>query len=257
MSNKLTSIKSAAASAVEAARAAHAHAAEAHPAPAIAVSATMREYLAEIYRLQGGADGATTSALADRLDVSPSAVVRMLRRLDESGLLTHTPYHGVELSPEGTREALRGIRRHRLLEVFLVKVMRFGWDEVHTEAHGLDAGMTDAFEDRMDELCGYPTHCPHGDPIPTREGRIAQIDDDPLLEVGVGLLAKVSRVKSEEPAKLRYLAELGLVPGAEIEVLGRAPFNGPMRLKVGEGREAREHVIGSEVAKCLRIVRPA
>ncbi len=253
MTNKSTSIKNATASAVEAARAAHAHAGGSPDAPAVTVSATMREYLAEIYRLQGGADGATTSALAERLEVSPSAVVRMLRRLDETGLLKHTPYHGVELSPEGTREALRGIRRHRLLEVFLVKVMRFGWDEVHTEAHGLDAGMTDAFEDRMDQLCDFPTHCPHGDPIPTRDGKITPVDDAPLLEAAVGQLATVSRVKSDEPAKLRYLAELGLVPGAPIDVLGRAPFNGPMRLKVGAGRDAREHVIGSEVARCLRI----
>jgi DtxR family transcriptional regulator, Mn-dependent transcriptional regulator len=253
MTNKSTSIKNATASAVEAARAAHAHAGGSQDAPAVTVSATMREYLAEIYRLQGGADGATTSALAERLEVSPSAVVRMLRRLDETGLLKHTPYHGVELSPEGTREALRGIRRHRLLEVFLVKVMRFGWDEVHTEAHGLDAGMTDAFEDRMDQLCDFPTHCPHGDPIPTRDGKITLVEDAPLLEATVGQVATVSRVKSDEPAKLRYLAELGLVPGAPIDVLGRAPFNGPMRLKVGAGRDAREHVIGSEVARCLRI----
>lgn len=253
MTSKLTPIKQAAASAVEAARAAHAHATDAPAMPGVTVSATMREYLAEIYRLQVGPDGATTSALAERLEVSPSAVVRMLRRLDETGLLKHTPYHGVELSPEGTREALRGIRRHRLLEVFLVKVMGFGWDEVHTEAHGLDAGMTDAFEDRMDQLCGYPTHCPHGDPIPTRAGQIAPIEDSPLLDATVGQSARVNRVKSDEPAKLRYLAELGLVPGAPITVLGRAPFNGPMRLQVGLGRDAREHVIGSEVAKCLRI----
>lgn len=256
MSNKLTPIKQAAASAVEAARAAHAHATEVHPAAAVVVSATMREYLAEIYRLQGGPDGATTSALAERLEVSPSAVVRMLRRLDETGLLKHTPYHGVELSPDGTREALRGIRRHRLLEVFLVKVMGFGWDEVHDEAHGIDAGMSDAFEDRMDLLCGHPTHCPHGDPIPTRDGQIAPVHDAPLLDASIGQHAQVSRVKSDEAAKLRYLAELGLVPGASIEVLGRAPFNGPMRLQVGLGRDAREHVIGSEVAKCLRIVVP-
>ncbi len=253
MTNKLTPIKKAAASAIEAARAAHNHAVEAHDRPSVVVSATMRDYLAEIYRLQSDPNGATTSALAERLEVSPSAVVRMLRRLDETGLLKHTPYHGVELSPEGTREALRGIRRHRLLEVFLVKVMRFGWDEVHTEAHGLDAGMTDSFEDRMDLLCDYPTHCPHGDPIPTREGQIAPVADDPLLDAAVGTSTIVSRVKSDESAKLRYLGELGLVPGAPIEILGRAPFNGPMRLKVGAGRDAREHVIGSEVAKCLRI----
>src|SRR3970040_3172251 len=112
----------------------------------------MQEYLGEIYRLQRSPEGVTPSALADRLEVSPPAVVRMLRRLDEAGLLTHIPYQGVKLSPQGEREALRSIRRHRLLEAFLVQVMGFGWDEVHTHAHGLDSAINDEVEDRMDDL---------------------------------------------------------------------------------------------------------
>lgn len=213
----------------------------------------MREYLGEIYRLQATPDGATTSALAEKLEVSPSAVVRMLRKLDEARMLTHTPYKGVQLTPEGEREALRSIRRHRLLEVFLVKVMGFGWDEVHEQAHGLQLTITNEFEDRMDAVCGYPTHCPHGDPIPTKDGRIAPVNDQPLLEAPVGASGILRRVKTDEGDRLRYCADLGLVPGAQVQVISRAPFNGPLRLRLGTGRESREHVIGTEIARILRM----
>jgi DtxR family Mn-dependent transcriptional regulator len=208
-----------------------------------------REYLGEIYRLERSPEGVTTSALAERLEVSSSAVARMLRRLDQLGFLTHVPYQGVKLSPAGEREALHSIRRHRLLEVFLVKVMGFGWDEVHEESHGLQLTISDAFEDRMDALAGHPTHCPHGDPIPTKEGQMAATHDAPLLELSVGAGAVLRRVKTDDGEKLRYLAELGLVPGVQLRVLGRAPFNGPLRIRAN----GNEHVIGTELAKSLRV----
>lgn len=213
----------------------------------------MREYLGEIYRLQSTPEGATTSLLAERLEVSPSAVVRMLRRLAEAKMLTHTPYKGVTLTAAGEREALKSIRRHRLLEVFLVKVMGFGWEEVHAESHGLQLTISEAFEDRMDAVCGYPTHCPHGDPIPTKDGRIAPTNDQPLIEVGAGASAVVRRVKTDDADKLRYLAELGLVPGTPIRVVNRAPFNGPLRLQIGAGAKPAEHVIGTEIAQVVRV----
>jgi DtxR family Mn-dependent transcriptional regulator len=215
----------------------------------------MREYLGEIYRLEHTPEGVTTSRLAEILEVSPSAVVRMMRRLDEAGMLTHTPYKGVQLTPQGEREALHSIRRHRLLEVFLVKIMGFGWEEVHAQAHGLELTMTDAFEDRMDVVCGFPTHCPHGDPIPTKDGRIAPVNDQPLLEAPAGASAVVRRVKSDDPDKLRYIAQLGLVPGAPIQIVNRAPFNGPLRLRVNNA--PAEYVIGTEIAQTLRVERLA
>jgi DtxR family Mn-dependent transcriptional regulator len=216
------------------------------------ISPVMREYLGEIFRLQQSREGVTTSRLAEVLEVSPSAVVRMLRRLDEAGMLTHTPYRGVELTPTGEREALASIRRHRLLEVFLVKVMGFGWEEVHEQAHGLQLTITNAFEDRVDVVCGYPTHCPHGDPIPTKDGRLAPVNDRPLIEAPVGASAVIRRVKTDDPDKLRYIADLGLVPGTAIYVANRAPFNGPLRVRM-EREKAREHVIGTEIAQTLRV----
>lgn len=213
----------------------------------------MREYLGEIYRLQRTPEGAATSMLAERLEVSPPAVVRMLRRLDEAGLLEHRPYQPVKLTRSGELEALRSIRRHRLLEVFLVRVMGFGWDEVHDHAHSLEKVINDEFEDRMDVVSGRPTRCPHGDPIPTREGVMPQVNDQPMLEVPTGTQGVLSRVRTHEPEKLRYLAELGLVPGTPVKVVGRAPFNGPVRLAIGSRRDAREQVLGTELADSLRM----
>jgi DtxR family transcriptional regulator, Mn-dependent transcriptional regulator len=221
------------------------------------ISPIMKEYLGEIYRLERSPDGGgvTTSALAERLEVSPPAVVRMLRRLDEAGLLTHIPYQSVKLTPDGEREALRSIRRHRLLEAFLVKVMGFGWDEVHEQSHKLQLAITDAFEDRMDAVSGFPTHCPHGDPIPTKDGRIAEVNDQPLLDAPVGAQGILRRVKTDDGEKLRYLAKLGLIPGTLICILNRAPFNGPLRIKVQDPQQRtnQEHVIGTELAQALRV----
>jgi DtxR family Mn-dependent transcriptional regulator len=184
-----------------------------------------------------------------RLDVTASAVARMLRRLDQAGMLTHVPYQGIKLSEQGEREALRSIRRHRLLEVFLVKVMGFGWDEVHDESHGLQLTITDAFEDRMDVLAGHPRYCPHGDPIPTKDGIMEATHDQPLVEVPNGAATVLRRVKTDDSEKLRYLAGLGLMPGIKLKVVNRAPFNGPVRIKAN----GREHVLGTELAKTLRV----
>ena len=213
------------------------------------ISPIMREYLGEIYRLARSAEGVSTSALAERLEVSPSAVARMLRRLDTAGMLSHVPYKGVQLTPQGEREALASIRRHRLLEVFLVKVMGFHWDEVHEQAHGLQLTITDAFEDHMDIVAGFPTHCPHGDPIPTKEGRMAATHDCPLPELPANTPAVLRRVKTDDGEKLRYLEALGLMPGSPVRIVHRAPFNGPLRLQAN----GRDHVIGMELAKALRV----
>lgn len=207
-----------------------------------------REYLAEIYRLQSSTDEpVTTTALAMRLDVSSPAVVRMMRRLAKEGYLRRQPYKGVRLTPEGKREALKSIRRHRLLEAFLVTVMKFGWDEVHEHAHAMEAVINDQFEDRMDELAGHPARCPHGDPIPTKEGLMPPIRDVSLAEVPLGTAGVIRRIRNHTPEKLRYLAEHRLIPGTQITLINRAPFNGPVRLRTPDG----EHVLGAEMANDL------
>ncbi|MBI3361731.1 MAG: metal-dependent transcriptional regulator [Chloroflexi bacterium] len=212
-----------------------------------AISSTMREYLGEVYRCHHRGERATTGLLASRLGVSLPAVAKMFARLDKAGYLRREPYQGVSLTSAGEREALRSIRRHRLLEVFLVKVMGFGWEETHDHSHALEGAVSDALEDRMDEMTGHPTRCPHGDPIPTKDGVMPVVDDVCLIDCAPGASGTLSRVRTHDPDKLRYLASLRLTPGAPIAVRNRAPFNGPVRV----ASAGAEHVLGAELASTL------
>ena len=222
------------------------------PIPGHKISKTMRDYLGEIYRLGHGEAWVSTTALAERLDVSGPAAVRMVRRLHEGGLVDHLPYKGVRLTPMGKKAALLNIRRHRLVERFLVEVLKFGWHEVHEEADELQKGITQRIEDQMDKLMDYPATCPHGDPIPSRDGVMPELNDKPLTVVPPGSKCQISRVKTRESEKLQYLAEIGLVPGTPFELVNRAPFNGPLRLKI----EKYEQVIGVELAAALWVISP-
>ena len=210
-------------------------------------SPAMREYLAEIYRLQEDSPTVSTTSLAERLGVSAPAIPRMLKRLKSAGYVKHIPYQGVELAELGREEALRELRRHRVLEVFLVDVMGFSWDEVHEHADQLGKGLNDTIAERMAEMTGFPTRCPHGEPIPGEDGRLPQINDFCLINLTVGYKGTISRVRTNEPERLQYFASLGLVPGVTFEIIGRAPFNGPMRLRV----ERDEIVLGVELVKAL------
>lgn len=210
-------------------------------------SVAMREYLAEIYRLQEDEPTVSTTSLAERLDVSAPAVPRMLKRLKSAGFVKHIPYQGVELTERGRKEALAELRRHRLLEVFLVDVMEFTWDEVHEHADQLGQGLNDTIAERMAQMTDYPERCPHGEPIPDKEGKLPEVDDICIINLGVGHKGAVSRVRTHDPERLKYFASLGLVPGAEFAIVGRAPFNGPMRLRVGRD----EVVLGVELTKSL------
>lgn len=210
-------------------------------------SVAMREYLAEIYRLQEDEPTVSTTSLAERLNVSAPAVPRMLKRLKSAGYVKHIPYQGVELTERGRQEALRELRRHRVLEVFMVNVMGFTWDEVHEHADELGQGLNDTVAERMAEMTNQPQRCPHGEPIPDAEGNLPAIDDICIINLGVGHKGTVSRVRTHEPERLQYFASLGLIPGAKFNIVGRAPFNGPMRLQVGRD----EQVLGVELTKSL------
>lgn len=215
----------------------------------------MRDYLAEIYRLSDRGPESqqgyvSTSTLADILDVSAPAVNRMVTRLKELGMLEHEPYRGIRLTDNGTREALKELRRHRIAEAFLVNVMGFGWHEVHEDASRMGRTLSDVLTERMAEMAGDPTYCPHGEPIPDAEGHIVKPDDFLLCDAEPeGDPVKISRVLTREADRLEYLAALGLTPGTELEVLHVAPFHGPMQLKVG----SEYRIIGYNLAELIRV----
>jgi len=215
------------------------------------VTSVMQEYLAETYRIATYQDSpyVSTSELADRMQKTAPAVVRMASRLKDAKLIAHEPYQGISLTPEGERQALISIRRHRIVEAFLVNVMGFGWHEVHQESDELAASVSDTLLDRMEEMAGMPRRCPHGEPIPTRNGEMPIIRDVPLITLEPEQAITISRVNTHEPEKLRYLHEINLVPGRDIDLVFRAPFNGPLRLRIGRD----EQVIGIELAGALRV----
>lgn len=218
-------------------------------------SAAMQEYLAEAYRIayyQENNRYISTSALAEVLNVSAPAVTRMVQRLKEAGYLEHEPYRGICLTPAGEREALTSIRRHRLVERFLVDVMGLGWHEVHDSADELGEVVSELVVNRMEEMTGNPRRCPHGEPIPTRDGVMPRVRDYPLNEAPVGVELVVSRVSTHDSDKLRYLESLGLLPGRRFRVEERGPFNGPLQLRM----EQEIRVIGHELAGTLRVCSP-
>ncbi|MEM7802800.1 MAG: metal-dependent transcriptional regulator, partial [Chloroflexota bacterium] len=202
---------------------------------------------AEIYRLQENSATVSTTSLAERLDVSPPAVPRMLKRLRSAGMVDHIPYQGVALTERGTIEALKELRRHRVLEVFLVDIMGFTWDEAHEHADNLGQGLNDDVAERMAEMTGQPDRCPHGEPIPTRDGQLPEFYDTCIINLGVGQKGLISRVRTHDQEKLQYFSTIGIVPKQPFEIVGRAPFNGPMRIKINRD----EVVIGAELTKSL------
>ena len=201
-----------------------------------ALTAPAEDCLKAIYDLERSGRGAavTTNDLAHRLDLAAASVTGMVKRLADQGLIDHAPYRGVRLTESGRRAALRTLRRHRVIETYLVQVLGFGWDRVHAEAERLEHAASDELVDRMAATLGDPATDPHGAPIPTREGGIAEEPASrTLAELAEGERTVVARVEDEDSDRLRYLASLGVVPGAEVEVVERAPFGGPVSLRVG------------------------
>ena len=211
------------------------------------ITASMQSYAAEIYRLQHDRLQVPVAHLTERIGASAQATAQMVRRLHNQGFLVHEPYRGIRLTDSGQQIAMPALRRHRLTEVFLVRVMRYDWSEVHDLAHTFEQGLNDELEARIDELTAHPTRCPHGEPIPSRDGVMPAINDCPLIAVAPGAECITSRVRTYDHEKLRYIAGLGLMPGEAFTLLSCAPFQGPLRLKL----KRHDHVIGHELARSL------
>jgi DtxR family transcriptional regulator, Mn-dependent transcriptional regulator len=204
----------------------------------------MQDYVKEIYKLRLEGKRATTSAIADRMGVRPPSVTAMVKRLSALGLAEHAPYRGAELTPAGERVALEVIRHHRLLELYLAEALGLSLDEVHSEADRLEHALSEELEAKIDLALGYPTHDPHGDPIPDAELRLDRKRLRTLASLEPGDEATIRRVPDGDDELLRYLAKLALVPGEKITLRAAEPFGGPLTVRVGKA----EHAISRELA---------
>jgi len=218
---------------------------ESVPTPAV------EDYLKAIYKASRGDGAASTSAVADALGVSAASVSGMLRRLSERGLIQYERYYGARLTGDGRAAALDTIRRHRILESFLVEVLGYSWDSVHEEAERLEHAASEELVDRMAAALGDPEEDPHGAPIPGTGVEFRERAWPALAELGVGERGVVRRVPDESPEALRYLGELELRPGARVTVIDRAPMDGPITVRVGD----TERVLGRELCGFVRVER--
>jgi DtxR family transcriptional regulator, Mn-dependent transcriptional regulator len=197
------------------------------------LTAPVEDYLKAIYTIGKGTGAAATNEIAQRLALAPASVSGMVRRLADQGLLAYERYHGVKLTESGRRAALRTLRRHRVIEAYLAQALGYPWDRVHEEAERLEHAASDELVDRMAVAIGEPKVDPHGAPIPTRDGSVDETEYTSLADLAVGAPGLVVRVADEDPAMLRYLAELAVVPGKRITVKARAPYGGPITVAVG------------------------
>jgi DtxR family Mn-dependent transcriptional regulator len=213
-------------------------------------SSAVEDYAKAIYALQMRDDQAvSTTALAERLGVTAASASGMVKRLGELGLVTHRRYHGVLLTDAGLRVALEVIRHHRLLELYLVESLGVPWDRVHEEAEVLEHVLSDELEELIAAKLGDPTHDPHGDPIPSRELTIEEIRTESLQSLEPGARGTLARISDSDPDMLRYLAERGIAPGDQLEVVERQPFGGPIFVRISD----TVHPLGGELARAIRV----
>ncbi|WP_433558524.1 metal-dependent transcriptional regulator [Pseudonocardia xinjiangensis] len=202
----------------------------------VTMSRATEDYLKTIFNLAHRAEPVTASLLAHELGVSSPSVSAMVKRLEDGELLTRPDHRLLQLTPTGERAALRVVRRHRLLETFLARMLDVPWDEVHAEAELLEHALSERLEERIDAALGHPTHDPHGDPIPPRDGPHEEDWGEALAAVPPGRRFRVERVSDRDSAALRYLGDLGVLPGVVVTVEEQAPFGGPRWVRVGDVR---------------------
>ena len=213
----------------------------------IIMSISIEDYLKTIW-LIAREEVASTSAVADQLGVAAPSVSAMLGKLQEAGFVSHERYRGVKLTPRGRHRALRLLRRHRLIETFLLEHLGYSWTEVHGEAERLEHAVSDHFTEELARFLNHPSHDPHGDPIPNADGTLPDTPNVPLAEVEIGQVLRVSRLLSQASDVLSYLAGLNIKPGVQLEVTGREPLGGLVYVTTQDGQA----VLSKDLAMLIR-----
>ncbi len=216
----------------------------------MSLSQSVEDYLKVIYVLETEGEGASTTNIAGMLEVSSASVTNMLKRLAGMNFIDHQSYKGATLTDAGRKIALEILRHHRLLELYLKEVMGYSWDEVHDEAEKLEHHISEQFEDKIAELLNHPTHDPHGDPIPTKDGVMPDIASLSVCDAEEETSYIIGRVKDQDPELLRYLEKTGVIPGVKLTILEKAPFEGPIKVLL----EDKEKTLGYAVAKQIYLV---
>lgn len=216
------------------------------------ISRAMEDYLKTIYELAAGGSPVTTSRIAAAISCKPASVTNMVQRLSDLKLLEYQRYKGVRLTSAGTRIALEIIRHHRLLELYLSEVLGYTWDKVHEEADLLEHVISEEFEEKIDQVLGYPRKDPHGDPIPTKKGEIDPERLGKLWDMVAGQETRVRRVSDKDPNVLRHLASIGIFPDVKLDLVRRDPFNGPVYVRVN----GVEHGLSEELARQIFVSLP-
>jgi DtxR family Mn-dependent transcriptional regulator len=221
---------------------------------AFLASLTVENYIKAIFQIcQASGGQAATGQLATALGVSPGTVTSMLKTLSESKLVTYTPYEGVRLTGAGSALALRVVRRHRLIELFLVKTLDLSWDEVHEEAEHMEHAVSDRLIDRIDAFLGHPESDPHGDPIPRSDGTLNVPESRSLAECKVGDKFQLARVIDQSPEFLRFLSSSGLPLGVAGQVMANTPEAGIVTVRV----DGQDTTLGQAAAEKLLVTRPS
>ncbi len=217
-----------------------------------APSSSIEDYVKVIYGFTEWQDKPITSSqLAQRLGVANSSVSEMVRKLKDQGLVDHKPYSAITLTPAGIRLALSMVRRHRLIETYLVQELGYSWDEVHDEAELLEHAVSDTFIERMAAKLGDPQRDPHGDPIPTADGAVLMPEAHLLGELDPGHSGRITRISDENPDLLRYLAAENIDLDADVEVMGRKPFGGALVVRINNAGRTRDYDLADEITAAL------
>ena len=205
------------------------------------------DYVKAIYMLQSRGVEVTNSALANQLKISPASATNMVKKLSELGLVTYEPYQTIELTQAGELVALEVLRHHRLLELYLHDKLKLPWEQVHEEAERLEHVLSEALEDAIAAALGDPTVDPHGDPIPSKDGKMENIVGMPLSIAEIKHTYLVVRVLLQDPERLIYLGSMHLYPNAQVTVLKRAPFAGPLLIEV----DGEHHALAHDLAEYI------